>query len=108
MNRGGDWCRDNLRHLQDAAFRFVKYSAPSQEWEHDHCIGCWATFAETTGPDILSEGYVHLIPCEPSETPPLIEQAREAGMRCISQPTVDGFRQAWVCSQCFDLFRKEL
>lgn len=26
-------------------------------WNHDHCIGCWATFTEVDGPDFLRAGY---------------------------------------------------
>lgn len=26
-------------------------------WNHDHCIGCWATFTDVDGPDFLRAGY---------------------------------------------------
>jgi hypothetical protein len=29
----------------------------TETWDHDHCAGCWAEFAEFEGSDILHEGY---------------------------------------------------
>ena len=53
----GDWRADNARHLKGLTLRWRKYAKWSETWEHDHCAGCWAKFAEFEGPDILHEGY---------------------------------------------------
>jgi len=58
---------ESLKDYQGAAFRFIKYVAPSEDWRKDHCAGCWATFAEYDGSDILHERYVTSVPYD--ETP---------------------------------------
>src|SRR5260370_4816080 len=93
-----DWRYDNLRPLQGAAFRFDKYRAPTDQWDHDHCDGCWAEFADGGGPDILHEGYVRAHPYVPRPVPEFIKQARERGDRCIAAPVVSGCTLQWVCS----------
>lgn len=30
---------------------------PSEDWDHDHCVVCWAKFAEYDAPDIEHEGF---------------------------------------------------
>jgi hypothetical protein len=52
-----DWRIDNCKALHGAKLRRKEYRAPSKEWDHDHCAGCWATFMEIDAPDILHEGY---------------------------------------------------
>jgi hypothetical protein len=34
--------------------RYIRWS---ETWDHDHCVACWAKFAEFDGPDIQREGY---------------------------------------------------
>jgi hypothetical protein len=51
-----------LKDYQGATFRCTKYTAPCEDWTRDHCAGCWATFAEYDGPDILHEAYVTAVP----------------------------------------------
>jgi hypothetical protein len=102
-----DWRYDSLKSLQGATFRFAKYRAPSDEWDHDHCTGCWAKFADFDGPDILHEGYVHAEPYEPKPEPEFITESKEMGMRCIPAPSVNGCKLHWVCSSCFNDFRDE-
>jgi hypothetical protein len=103
-----DWRDDNLKHLQGAAFRFAEYKAPTDDWDHDHCIGCWAKFADFDGPDILHVGYVHDRPYEPKPEPEFITQSREQGMRCIRAPLVKGCDLNWLCIRCFNDFRGRL
>jgi len=57
MQPGQDRRIDECKFLKGVALRRKKYSAPSKEWDHDHCAACWARFAEFDGPEILHEGY---------------------------------------------------
>jgi hypothetical protein len=53
-----DWRLLNVkRHLEGASFRLKPYRTKNAEWDHDHCAGCWAKFAESNIPDALREGY---------------------------------------------------
>ena len=51
------WRIDNARHLKGLRLRFSRYSRWSASWDHDHCAGCWAKFAEFDGHDIQHEGF---------------------------------------------------
>jgi hypothetical protein len=108
MNSIADWRYDNLKYLQGAVFRYAKYKAPTIEWDHDHCNGCWVTFSELDGTGVLHEGYVSSKPYEPTPEPEFITQAREQGKRPISQPVLDGLTLQWLCPRCFDDFRGAL
>ncbi len=64
-----DWrLQGQERYLKGATLRRKPYRALSQDWEHDHCAFCSATFMDPTfsaghakavaeDPDILTEGY---------------------------------------------------
>jgi hypothetical protein len=66
-----DWRIDNAKWTRGAVLHFRKYTRFREDWDHDHCEGCWAKFMESGSPEILSEGYV----------------------------TDDNYR--WICPQCF-------
>ena len=53
-----DWRIDNAKWTRGAVLRLQKYVPPRQDWDHDHCEGCWAKFMQSDAPDIQSEGYV--------------------------------------------------
>jgi hypothetical protein len=53
-------------------------------WNHDHCIGCWATFADIDGPDYLRAGYTTRA-----------EHRNGAGYW-------------WLCEKCFDEHKMRL
>jgi hypothetical protein len=52
-----DWRLDNVSGMEGVRFRRKHYTRWSETWDHDHCVACWAKFAEFDGPDILHEGY---------------------------------------------------
>ena len=108
MSTQEDWRYSKISGVARATFRFTKYRAPSQKWDHDHCEGCWAKFAEFDGPGVLHEGYVTASPFQEMPEPEFITNCKEQGMRCLRQPTVDGCELFWVCSQCFEDFREIL
>jgi hypothetical protein len=70
---------ERLAYLRGAVWSWVTWSSPSEQWDHDHCVVCWARF----GGAWLAEGYA---------------AAGPAG-----QPEYH-----WLCSSCFrdrrDLF----
>ena len=103
-----DWRYRKLQYLRGATFRLVKYQAPSADWDHDHCSGCWAKFADFDGTDILHEGYVAASPHEGKPEPDFISRCKDQGMTCVPQPTVNGVLLHWVCPECFETFRQEL
>lgn len=53
-----DWRVDNAKWTRGAVLRFQKYARPREDWDHDHCEGCWAKFMESGSPKVLTEGYV--------------------------------------------------
>src|SRR5260370_42182705 len=77
-----------LKDYQGATFRFTKYTAPSEHWRYDHCAGCWATFAEYDGQDILHAGDVTAVTYDqsPDELP----------------SPVDATALIFVCARCLN------
>ncbi len=73
-----DWRIDNAKRTRGALLRLTKYSRPSEDWDHDHCEGCWAKFMDTGSTNALTEGYV----------------------------TEDNRR--WICSDCFRDLKDEM
>ncbi|MGA9794596.1 MAG: hypothetical protein WBQ17_03575 [Rhizomicrobium sp.] len=80
-----DWRVDNARHTKGFAFAWRKYIAPRPTWDHDHCEGCMAKFAEFEDPEILREG-----------------NASDA--RYKNRP---GYYD-WVCAECFNDLKDEM
>ncbi len=52
------WRVDNAKWTRGAVLRFQKYARPREDWDHDHCEGCFAKFMESGSPEVLTEGYV--------------------------------------------------
>jgi hypothetical protein len=77
MNPDKQWRIDNAQHLRAVRLKLQPYRQPSEAWDHDHCAGCWAKFAEFEGADIHHEGYA----------------------TCSDYPK--GARYEWVCATCF-------
>jgi hypothetical protein len=103
-----NWRYSRICHLQGSTFSFAKYQAPSDDWDHDHCSGCWAKFAEFDGPEILHSGYVTKTPEAEIDEPEFITECKKMGMRALPQPQVGGYWLEWVCSRCFTDFRELL
>jgi len=80
-----DWRADNARNLSGFAFRWQTYRAPRTDWDHDHCEGCVAKFAEIDGEDILHEGYA-------------------SDVRFKDRP---GYYD-WICADCFRDLKDEM
>jgi hypothetical protein len=95
-----------LEHLRASSFQLADYTAPSTEWDHDHCESCRATFAEFDAPKILHSGYftIFQVGNEPPEEPKLIQESRELGRNVMKKPD----SKEWVCQECFEEFRKTL
>ncbi len=80
-----DWRLENLELQPLYGVRLVRkpYRSNRPDWEHDHCLGCWAKLMEpdVEGDDIIHEGYA----------------------------TTDDYPRGadynWVCPSCFEEFR---
>jgi hypothetical protein len=81
-----DWRLQHLQtqpYLRGVRFHKATYRASGPGWDHDHCAGCWAKFAER-GSDrepIEREGYT------------------------TGDDYIHGAEYEWVCSSCFSEFR---
>ena len=78
LKKMGDWRIDNAKRTRGALLREMKYSRPEEDWDHDHCEGCWAKFMESELPGTLTAGYV----------------------------TEDN--RCWICPDCFRDLRDEM
>lgn len=78
------WRIDNARHLEGLRLQFRRYTRWNESWNHDHCAGCGAKFAEFEGPGILHEGYA----------------------TCDDYPR--GACYEWVCQTCFDDLKDDM
>jgi hypothetical protein len=79
---------ERLEALRALTFQFAEYAAPSTEWDHDHCEGCWAKFASFNVPDILHSGYFAFVDNgdDPAIETEIIQQARESGRKAMAKP----------------------
>ena len=76
MREEDDWrLQGQEKYLKGISLSWKKYTRYSENWEHDHCEFCWATFTEEDYPDVLHEGYA----------------------------TEDNYR--WICQTCFEDFK---
>src|SRR5262249_10243068 len=74
-NNGFDWrLRFGGDFLRGATFRWQEYRAPSEVWDHDHCVLCLQTLTEIDLPGIERAGYV----------------------------TTTSKEDWWVCRRCFE------
>lgn len=101
-----------LRQYEGFVFRWQAYKAPSPEWNHDHCKGCWVTFAERPSEwsdAVYTEGWVTLWPVSGTahEEAALVAKWRAAG-RVLVAPRRGGFQLDWLCPECFEACREEL
>lgn len=79
MTDSRDWRLDNLQPLKGFRFSRAVLRTRRDDWDHEHCVGCWQKFAESGNPpEVLHEGF------------------REVN------------RDEWVCPDCFETFREEL
>jgi hypothetical protein len=83
-----DWrLRDQADYLQKARLRFLRYNKLSEEWDHDHCVFCWAKIMDDQDPlappDSLHEGY-----------------ATSADRQLMED-------YYWICVPCFDDFKEQ-
>jgi hypothetical protein len=78
------WRIENAQPLRGARLQFRRYARPSETWDHEHCAGCWAKFAEFDAQDIQHEGYTT---CEDYKY---------------------GAGYEWVCRECFDDLKDDM
>ncbi|HZP45429.1 MAG TPA: hypothetical protein VFB15_07255 [Candidatus Binataceae bacterium] len=105
-----EYKREQLAGLTGATFFKLHYMAPSADWDHDHCLGCWAKFVapDYTGEDeVLHEGYVTYIEPAP-ESRRLMLGVGRTSEDAVTQPIDEGTVREWVCEACFEQFKTEL
>lgn len=79
-----DWRAENAEGLRGQPLRFKVWKKASETWDHDHCVGCWAKFAEFDGPEILKAGFA------------------------TTESYARGAEYDWVCETCFNELKAEL
>ena len=57
LQESEDWRLTTARDLAGVTLRWAGWHRPSQEWDHDHCAGCFVKFMEEDFPDVLHEGW---------------------------------------------------
>jgi predicted kinase len=76
MREANDWRLTNqLSYLKGVTLIRESYSAPNNQWDHDHCVFCWIKLMEQGHSGTLSSGYT----------------------------TED--RRHWICENCYDDFK---
>ena len=109
MSSSEEWKQhklDRLTRLKGLSIKLADYTAPSADWDHDHCEGCATKFADFDGHDILHSGYytIRQIRNEHAEVPEFIKQWQEQGRKVMAKPDA----KIWVCKECFEEFRHTL
>ena len=97
----------NLKPYQGSVFRWESWKRLSPGWDHDHCGGCWARFADN--PDdweekVYNEGWLTVFAVNPNTTTPDFGP----GTRYVPAPTPRDFLRMWLCPECFEAGRQEL
>ncbi|MCU1336881.1 MAG: hypothetical protein JWO19_2462 [Bryobacterales bacterium] len=101
----------SLQHYRGFVFRWQQYRQLSPEWNHDHCGGCWARFAEHAEEwsDVVhTAGWVTLWPTDDDVEPQFISDAKAVGYVCVPSPKLSGFQLDWLCPECFTSCHDEL
>ena len=79
-----DWRADNAKHLRGLSLHRRRWTRPRYDWDHDHCAGCFAKFAESDEPEIQRGGFT------------------------TGADHKHGTGYAWVCVQCFADLQNEM
>ena len=85
-----------------------RFTPPTPDWDHEHCVLCQTKFMEEPHPDTIPEGYVHGYDrSQPLESlderrAPAPPEAPRGFDVAISAPTTE----QWVCPTCFSDFRE--
>jgi len=102
-----------LSRYRGFVFRWQRYKELSPQWDHDHCIGCWARFAERPEEwrDLVhTEGWVTLWPVGDTveEEAQAISAFQATGKTLVPSPKLNGFQLDWLCPKCFEAIREQL
>jgi hypothetical protein len=104
---------NTLRHYRGFAFLWQPYRAVSPSWNHDHCGGCSARFAERPqdwNDEVHAEGWVTLWPVTSTaeQEAELVSKWSAAGQVLVPSPKRNGFQLDWLCPNCFEACRQQL
>jgi hypothetical protein len=95
----GDWrLIDECDWMYRAHLPLRPWRQPDEDWDHDHCELCGATFSEK--PEVgLTEGHVWVVPGAEDPRSPADRTRSEDGRTKVQRPEVE--ESARVCAQCF-------
>ncbi|WP_426009903.1 hypothetical protein [Caulobacter sp. DWR2-3-1b2] len=84
-----DWRAEQLldkEYLVGVRFQRKRHRTYREGWDHDHCVGCWATFAERDVSEQIDEPVLHdgFTTCEDFEY---------------------GAEYWWICLDCWATFK---
>ena len=105
-----DRLHKSLSHYRGFVFRWQHYRMLRSDWDHDHCSGCRARFAERPEewPDTVhTEGFVALMPALNTDESEVASPS-PTGHRWIASPKLGGYQLDWFCPECFNACREEL
>ena len=102
-----------LSRYRGFVFRWQRYKELSPQWNHDHCSGCWACFAERPEEwqdQVYTEGWVTLWPVAVTaeEEAEAVSAFLTAGKTLVPSPKLNGFQLDWLCPKCFEVAREQL
>ena len=86
-----DWRRTSPGAPAGTHFRWREYFAPKPEWDHDHCLFCWAKF----------------VPCSEEGKDWLAQDQHTIYFEGYATVEASGSGYEWVCWPCFDDFVDE-
>ena len=78
------------------------FTAPTPDWDHEHCVLCWAKFMEPPHTDVEHGGLVWGYDRSPEPTP-LEERSVRHGEGMIVGAPGD---EKWICEECFGDFEQ--
>jgi hypothetical protein len=88
--------------MYGAELRLMRFTKPSDDWDHEHCSLCWTTFMEQPDEESVADGFVHGYNRADAPAPLGERTTRVPGMRIVKAPT----DEHWVCRECFNDFRQ--
>jgi hypothetical protein len=107
---------EQLSEVRGHTFSRRDYKPLSTEWEHEHCLGCWAKFVDSSyyapndDHEIYHDGFVTYAKSDwtAASEAEVEAEAKQKGLNVTIQPSVNGQFEIWVCMKCFEQFRDHL
>lgn len=92
--------------MYGATLQRRRFTVPTPDWDHEHCVLCQHTFMEPPHEGVLHEGLVReydrsreMVPLE--ERTADYPEAPGGSGRIVKAPT----QEQWICETCFEDFK---